>query len=78
MPAEVEKYAEIFDKTIKITMHSRTSDDCVHIYNIDIFNPFDPESLLINIKSVVKNKSENLLKELKMFKVQLQFQSMKK
>ena len=59
-------------------MHSRTSDHCVHIYNIDIFNPFDSVSLLINIKSVVKNKSEDLVKALKMFKVQLQSQSMKK
>ena len=64
-------------KQKKITMHSRTSDDCVHIYKIDIFNPFDSDLLLINIKSVVK-KSEDLLKELKMFEVQLQSQSMKK
>ena len=50
-------------------MHSHTSDDWVHIHKINILNLFDPESLLINTESVVKNKLKYLLEELKMFKI---------
>ena len=57
-PDEVEKY-----------VHSNSSDNCIHHYNDDILNLFDPESQLINAKPVIKNKLKELLRELKKFKV---------
>ena len=42
---EVEKY-----------MQSNSSDNCVHHYNVDILNLFDPELQLINTKPVIQNK----------------------
>ena len=58
-PDEVEKY-----------MWSNSSDKCVHHYNPEILNLFDTELQLINTKSVIKNKSKELLSEFKKFKVQ--------
>ena len=59
---EVEKYATL--------MQSNSSDTCVHHYNIEILNLFDPELQLINTKPMIKNKLKELLSELKKFKVQ--------
>ena len=39
-------------------------------YYIKILNPFYPELQLINTKPIIKNKLEELLSELKKFKVQ--------
>ena len=58
-PDEKEKYVE-----------SYSSHNCIHYYNVEIFNIFDPEIQLINTKSVIKNKLKELLSELKKFKVQ--------
>ena len=58
-PDEVENYVE-----------SNFSDSCVHHYNVEILNLFDPELQLINTKPVIKNKLKELQSELKKFKVQ--------
>ena len=58
-PDEVEKY-----------IWSNSSDKCIHHYNVQILNLFDTELQLINTKSVIKNKSKELLSEFKKFKVQ--------
>ena len=47
-PVELEKYA--------MMMQSNSSDNCVHHYNIEILNLFDPELQLIDIRSMIKNK----------------------
>ena len=56
---EVEKY-----------MQSDSSDNCIHHYNVEILNLFDPELQLINTKPKIKNKLKELLSELKKLKVQ--------
>ena len=42
MPDDVEKYAELTEKITeaKIMMQSRSYDNCVRIYNIEILNLF--------------------------------------
>ena len=40
-------------------MQSDSSDNCVHRYNIEILNLFDPELKLINTKPMIKNKLKN-------------------
>ena len=59
-PNEVEKYAKL--------IHSNSSDNSRHCYNIMILNLFDPELQLINTKPMIKNKLKELLSELKKFK----------
>ena len=54
-------------------MESNSSDNCVHHYNVDFLNLFDPELQLINTKPVIKNKFKKLLSELQKFKVQVIF-----
>ena len=51
-------------------MQSSSSDNCIHLYNVEISNLFDPELKLINTKPMIKNKLKELLNELKKFKVQ--------
>ena len=51
-------------------MQSNSSDNCVHHYNVEILNLFDPELKLINTKPMIKNKVKKLLSELKKLKVQ--------
>ena len=51
-------------------VQSNSSDNCIHHYNVEILNLFDPELQLINIKPMIKNKLKELLSELKKFKVQ--------
>ena len=58
-PDEVEKYVQ-----------SNSSDNCVHHYNVEILNLFDPELQLINNIPVIKKKLKEMLSELKKFKVQ--------
>ena len=58
-PDEAERYVQ-----------SNSSDNCVHHYNVDILNLFDPQLQLLNTKSMIKNKLKELLSELKKFKVQ--------
>ena len=58
-PDEVEKCVQ-----------SNYSDNCIHRYNVDILNIFDPELQLINNKPIIKSKLKELLSELKNFKVQ--------
>ena len=58
-PDEVEKYVQ-----------SNFSDNCIHHYNVETLNLFDPELQLVNTKLVIKNKLKELLNELKKFKVQ--------
>ena len=69
---EVKKYVELIKKMqeTKIMMQSCSSDNCVLIYNIKILNLFNPELQLINTKPKIKNKLEDLLRELKRSKVQ--------
>ena len=53
-PDEVEQYVQ-----------SNSSDYCVHYYNVEILNLFDPELQLIDTKPVIKNKFKKQLSELK-------------
>ena len=56
--AEVEKYEQ-----------SNSFDNCIHRYNVEILNLFDPELQLVNTKPIIKSKLKELLSELKKFKV---------
>ena len=58
-PDEVDKYLQL-----------NSSDNCIHYYNIEILNIFDPELQLINTKSMIKSKLKELVRELKKFSVQ--------
>ena len=58
-PGEVEKYAEIIQSS---------SSDCVHRYNIEIMNLFDPELQMINTRPIIKNKLQEFLSELRKFR----------
>ena len=60
-PDEVEKYVEI--------MQSNSFDNCIHRYNVEILNIFDPQLQLINTKRIFKNNLKQLLSKLKKFKV---------
>ena len=51
-------------------MQSSSSDNCIHLYNVETSNLFNPELKLINTKPMIKNKLKELLNELKKFKVQ--------
>ena len=51
-------------------MQSNSSDNCIHCYNNEILNIFDPELQLIDTKPKIKNKLKELLIKLKMFKIQ--------
>ena len=51
-------------------MQSNSSDNCIHRYDVEVFNIFDPELQLTNTTPMIKNKSKELLNELKKFKVQ--------
>ena len=51
-------------------VQSNPSDNCLHHYNVEILNLFNPESQLINTKPGIKIKFKKLLSELKQFEVQ--------
>ena len=62
-------FLKTFDKVDKY-VQSNTSDNCVHCYNVEILNLFDPELQLISsTKPAIKKKLKELLSELKKFKV---------
>ena len=52
-------------------MLSNSSDNCVLRYDFEILHIFDPELQLINTKLMIRNKSKELLNELKKFKIQV-------
>ena len=64
----LKMFLKTFDKVDKY-VQSNTSDNCVHCYNVEILNLFDPELQLINTKPTIKKKLKELLSELKKFKV---------
>ena len=51
-------------------MQSSSFDNCIHHYNVENLNIFDPDLQLINTKLVIKNKLQASLSELKKFKAQ--------
>ena len=51
-------------------IQSNISDNCIHHYNIEILNIFDPELQLKDTESAIKNKLKELLSKFKKFKVQ--------
>ena len=51
-------------------MQSNYSGKYIHRYNIEILNLFDPQSKLINTKTMIKNKLKERLTDLQKFKVQ--------
>ena len=51
-------------------MQPNSSDNCIHRYNVEILNIFDPELQLINTKPMIENKLKELLSKFKKFKVQ--------
>ena len=57
-PDKVENYEQ-----------SNSSDNCIHRYNVEILNLFDPQLQLVKTKSMIKSKLKELLSELKKFKV---------
>ena len=62
-------FLKTFDKVDKY-VQSNTSDNCVHCYNVESLNLFDPELQLISsTKPTIKKKLKELLSELKKFKV---------
>ena len=70
---KVAKLLYIFLKTsdeVEKYVQSKFHDNCIHHYNVEILNLFDPELELINTKPMIKNKLKELLNELKEFKVQ--------
>ena len=70
---KVAKLLYIFQTTpvkVKEYVQSNFSDNCLYRYNVEILNIFDPELQLINTKTMIKNKLQEFLSELKKFKVQ--------
>ena len=45
-------------------MQSNSSENCIHRYNVEIVDIFDPELQLSNTKPMIKNKLKELLSEL--------------
>ena len=54
-------------------MGSNSYDKCIHHYNDEILNLFDPEIQLINTKAMIKNKIWALLNDLEKFKFRQYF-----
>ena len=57
-------FLAISDKAEK-DVQSNSSDNCIHLYNVEILNLFDSKLQLINTKLMIKNKFKKLLSELK-------------
>ena len=51
-------------------MQSNSFDNCIHCYNVELLNIFDPGLQLVKTKPVINNKLKDLLSELQKFKVQ--------
>ena len=69
----LEKVVEslsVFVTHLMKMIQSNSSDTCVHCYNIEILNLFDPELQLIKTNSMIKNKLKIFSTLLKKFKVQ--------
>ena len=54
---------------VKESEQSNSSDNYVFYYDVEILNLFYPELQLINAKPVIKNKLNQLISEMKKFKV---------
>ena len=52
-------------------MQSTSSNNCIHHYNVEIFNLFDPELQKINPKAIIKKNLKELLRELKKVQTRL-------
>ena len=52
-------------------MQSNSYNNCIHQYNAEILNIFNPELQLINTKPMFNNKLKEFLNELKKFKVRI-------
>ena len=63
---KVAKLLHIF-----LTKHDKVEnyDNCIHRYDVEILNLFDPQLQLVKTKSMIKSKLKELLSELKKFKV---------
>ena len=48
----------------------KSSDNCVHHYNVENLDIFDPELQLINTKTVIKSKFKEFPGKLKKFKIE--------
>ena len=46
-------------------MQLNSFENCIHHYNFEILNIFDPELQLTNTKLIIKNELKELLSELK-------------
>ena len=57
-------------KSIEKHVQFSSSDNCIHCYNVDILNLFDPELQMINTKPMLINKLKELLSEFKKSNVQ--------
>ena len=65
-------FAVIVFRLLKV-LETNYSDNFLHQYNVEIFYLFDQELQLINTDPLIKNKSKELLNEMKKFKVQIIF-----
>ena len=59
---EVEKYFEVIEEKPegKIMIQSRSFDNSVRVFSVEILNLFDPELKLINGKPIIRNKFKSL------------------
>ena len=57
-------FLAISDKAEKY-VQSNSSDNCIHLYNVEILNLFDSELQFINTRLMIKNKFKKLLSKLK-------------
>ena len=60
---KVAKLLYIFLTTpdkVEIYVQSNSFDNCIHYYNVEVLNLFDPELQLINIKMVIKKKLKKI------------------
>lgn len=62
-----KKYVESIEKTpgAKVIMQASSSDNFMHIYNINISNVYDLELQLISTKYVIRNKLKDSLDDFK-------------
>ena len=67
---ETKSFAVVVFELLK-DLETNYSDNFVHQYNVEIFYIFDQELQLINTDPLIKNKSKELLNEMKKFEVQI-------
>ena len=51
-------------------VQSNSSDNCIHLYHVEILNLFDPELQLKDTESAIKTKLKELISKFRKFKVQ--------